>query len=134
MQGKLILGSLVVILSEGLFSVAFFWPRNTVMFTEGTAVHSVAFLKQTASEFEIGHWIRFVLGGAAATTSFMGFLKFYRHRILSQYAHQEASATVGARSHAQTDESPRDAGSLRTNPDRIDSARQRADGGGRGSA
>jgi uncharacterized membrane protein len=83
-----ILASLVVIVSEGLFSMAFFWPRNTIMFTEGTADHSVALLKQTAQEFEVGHWIRFALGAAAATTSFMGFLKFYRYRILSRYAHR----------------------------------------------
>ena len=63
--------------------MAFFWPRNTIMFTEGTAVHSVTFLKQTAQEFEVGHWIRFALGSSAATTSFMGFLMFYRYRILS---------------------------------------------------
>ena len=31
-----------------IVSMANFWPRNTIMFTEGTAVHSVAFLKQTA--------------------------------------------------------------------------------------
>jgi hypothetical protein len=71
-----ILGSVIVIVCEGLFSMVFFWPRNTIMFTEGTAVHSVAFLKQTAREFEVGHWIRFALGAAAAATSFMGLLKF----------------------------------------------------------
>jgi hypothetical protein len=99
-----ILASLVVIACEGLFSMAFFWPRNTIMFTEGTAVHSVAFLKQTAREFEVGHWIRFALGAAAATTSFMGFLKFYRYRISSRHAHQEAQVTVGGRSNPATDE------------------------------
>jgi hypothetical protein len=101
-----ILGSLIVMACEGLFSIAFFWPRNTIMFTEGTAVHSVAFLKQTAREFEVGHWIRFALGLAAAVTSFMGFLKFYRHRILSRYANQDAPVTVGERSHAPKDEPP----------------------------
>jgi hypothetical protein len=83
-----IIGSLIVMVCEGLFSMAFFWPRNTIMFTEGTAVHSVTFLKQTAREFEVGHWIRFALGSSAATTSFMGFLMFYRYRILSRYAHR----------------------------------------------
>jgi hypothetical protein len=83
-----IIGSLIVMVCEGLFSMAFFWPRNTIMFTEGTAVHSVTFLKQTAQEIEVGHWIRFALGSSAATTSFMGFLMFYRYRILSRYAHR----------------------------------------------
>lgn len=80
-----ILGSLIVMVCEGVFSIAYFWPRNTIMFTEGTAVHSVAFLKQTAREFEVGHWLRFALGAAAAATSFVGFSTFYRHRILSRH-------------------------------------------------
>jgi len=105
-----ILGSLIVIVCEGLFSMAFFWPRNTIMFTEGTAVHSVAFLKQTAQEFEVAHWIRFALGVAAATTSFMGFLKFYRYRILSRFARQEAQVAVGGRSDVTTNDSPEEGG------------------------
>jgi len=118
-----ILASLVVIVCEGLFSMAFFWPRNTIMFTEGTAVHSVAFLKQTAREFEVGHWIRFALGAAAAVTSFTGFLKFYRHRILSRYPHQDAPVTVGGRSNASTDELPRKGGrSYQNEPGGIDPA------------
>src|SRR5262245_30433886 len=33
-----IVASLAMIVAEGLFSMAFFWPRNTVMFVEGPAV------------------------------------------------------------------------------------------------
>jgi hypothetical protein len=80
-----ILGSVTVILvGEFLLSAAFFWPRNTIMFEEGTAVHSVAYLKQTAREFQAGHWLRFAMSAAASALSFVGFLKFYRHRISSQ--------------------------------------------------
>ena len=43
-----ILGSLIVMVCEGLISMAFFWPRNTIMFTEGTEVHSVAYIRQVA--------------------------------------------------------------------------------------
>jgi hypothetical protein len=128
-----ILASLVVIVSEGLFSMAFFWPRNTIMFTEGTAVHSVAFLKQTAQEFEVGHWIRFALGAAAAATSFMGFLKFYRYRILSQFARQEAQVAVGGRSDVSTNDSPEEGGrSYRNNPDTTHHVRQQMETEGRG--
>ena len=117
------LASLVVIACEGLFSMAFYWPRNTIMFTEGSAIHSVAFLKQTAREFEVGHWIRFALGAAAAATSFTGFLKFYRYRILSRYAHQEAQVAVGGRSNASTDASPRKGGrSYQNEPGGMDPA------------
>ena len=55
-----ILFSLLMIVCEGLFSVAFFWPRNEIMFIEGTAVHSAEFLRQTASEFQTLHWARVV--------------------------------------------------------------------------
>jgi len=36
-----ILASVAMIVAEGLFSMAFFWPRNTIMFIEGPAMHSV---------------------------------------------------------------------------------------------
>ena len=39
---------MVFIACEFLFSVLFFWPRNEIMFVEGTAVHSAEALRQTA--------------------------------------------------------------------------------------
>ena len=84
-----ILGSMIMILCQGLVSMAFFWPRNTIMFAEGTAIHSVAYLKQTAQEFQAGHWLRVAFNAAASTLAFMGFLKFYRYRITSQDEHHE---------------------------------------------
>ncbi|BCU81922.1 hypothetical protein JIR001_17050 [Polycladomyces abyssicola] len=82
-----ILGSLMIIFAgEFLFSMAFFWPRNTIMFEEGTAVHSVAYLKQTAQSFQMGHWLRVTLSAADSALSFMGFLKIYYHRITSRDA------------------------------------------------
>jgi hypothetical protein len=47
------LGSLIMIVCEGLFSIAFFWPRNAIMFMEGTEVHSVTYIKQVAKEFQM---------------------------------------------------------------------------------
>ena len=78
-----ILGSLLMIVAEGLFSMAFFWPRNTIMFIEGTAVHSAAFLRQTAQEFETLHWARLAFNALGSGLIFTGFLKFYRHKIMS---------------------------------------------------
>ena len=83
-----VLGSLILMVCQGLVSMAIFWPRNTIMFTEGTAIHSVAYLKQTAQEFQTGHWLRVAFNSAASALSFMGFLKFYRHRITSQEMQQ----------------------------------------------
>jgi uncharacterized membrane protein len=82
-----ILGSVIVILvGEFLLSAAFFWPRNTILFEEGTAAHSVAYLKQTAQEFQAAHWLRVAMAIAASALSFVGFLRFYRYRITSQEA------------------------------------------------
>ena len=84
-----ILGSLIMIVCQGLVSMAFFWPRNTIMFAEGTAVHSAAYLQQTAQEFQTGHWVRVAFNAAASALAFVGFLKFYRHGITSQYSNHE---------------------------------------------
>src|ERR671916_3482315 len=79
-----ILGSLIVIVCEGLFSMAFFWPRNTIMFTEGTEVHSDAYLKQIAQEFQTLHWSRLAFNAAGSASIFIGFLRFYRHLLTSR--------------------------------------------------
>ena len=76
--------SLVMIVCEGLASMLYFWPRNEIMFVEGSEAHSAEYLKQVAREFETWHW-RFRLGfnALAAVCAFVGFLKFYRHRVLA---------------------------------------------------
>ena len=79
-----ILISLIMIACEGLFSMAFFWPRNTIMFTEGTEVHSDAYLKQIAQEFQTLHWSRLAFNAAGSVSIFIGFLRFYRHLLTSQ--------------------------------------------------
>jgi len=79
-----ILGSLIMIVCEGLFSMAFFWPRNTIMFTEGTEVHSAAYIRQVTHEFQTLHWSRLAFNAAGSASMFVGFLKLYRHRIVPQ--------------------------------------------------
>lgn len=77
-----LLGSLLIIVAgEFLLSVAYFWPRNTIMFTEGLDVHSAAYLQQVAGEFRTGHWLRVGASAVASVASFVGFLKLDRHRI-----------------------------------------------------
>ncbi len=75
---------LLFIAGEFLLSVVFFWPRNAIMFEEGTAVHSVAVLKRTAREFQTGHWVRVGTNVVAAATAFVGYLKFHQRRIESR--------------------------------------------------
>jgi hypothetical protein len=85
-----ILFSLAMILCEGVASMLFFWPRNEIMFVEGLEVHSAEYLKQVAREFETWHWrSRMGFNTAAAVGAFVGFLRLYRHRLLSRGALDE---------------------------------------------
>ena len=77
-----IVASVAMIVCEGIFSMVFFWPRNTIMFVEGPAVHTTAVLRQTAREFQSLHWGRVAFNAASAAFIFVGFLKFYRAHIV----------------------------------------------------
>ena len=78
-----ILFSLLMIVCEGVASMLYFWPRNEIMFVEGSEVHSAEHLKQVAWEFETWHWrSRIGFNALAAVSAFVGFLRFYRHRLL----------------------------------------------------
>ena len=80
-----ILFSLAMIVCESVASMLFFWPRNGIMFVEGLEVHSAEYLKQVAREFETWHWrSRMGFNTAAAVAAFVGFLRLYRHRLLSR--------------------------------------------------
>jgi hypothetical protein len=68
----------IILLGEFAFSALYFWPRNTIMFVEGTAKHSVAYLQQTAQEFMNGSWFRFGLTVLSTIVAFVGFLNVYR--------------------------------------------------------
>ena len=85
-----ILFSLAMIVCEGVASMLYFWPRNEIMFVEGLEVHSAEYLKQVAREFETWHWRpRMGFNSLAAVSAFVGFLRFYRDRLVSQCAPSE---------------------------------------------
>ncbi|MDN5917503.1 MAG: DUF1772 domain-containing protein [Pseudonocardia sp.] len=65
----------VTLLGEFGFSAWFFWPRNTVMFVEGPAVHPAGELARVAWEFETGHWLRLALCGVTAVLAFSALLR-----------------------------------------------------------
>ena len=69
---------LIILFGEFLFSAIFFWPRNTIMFIEGPAVHSSEVLRQTAREFETLHWVRLALCLPASVFSQIGLLRYHR--------------------------------------------------------
>ncbi|WP_085507025.1 hypothetical protein [Thalassobacillus devorans] len=74
-----ILLSMSMIVLEGGASMIFEWPRNEIMFIEGSAVHSAEFLKQTAREFLIVHWFRVAFNAIGSILMFTGFMKYYKH-------------------------------------------------------
>lgn len=64
-----------LIFGEFAFSALYFWPRNTIMFDEGPAVHSTEVLRQTAVEFETGHWVRLAMSAVTAVLAFVALYK-----------------------------------------------------------
>ncbi len=78
-----IVAGVLMILAEGIVSMQYFWPRNTIMFIEGAAVHPVEVLRRTADEFQLWHWSRLAFNAASAAFVFVGFLKMYRDRVLA---------------------------------------------------
>ena len=80
-----IVAGVLMILCEGISSMVYFWPRNTIMFVEGAATHSAAVLRQTALEFQTWHWSRLAFNALSAVFVFVGFMKSYRHRLIGQH-------------------------------------------------
>jgi hypothetical protein len=78
-----ILFSVVMMVLEGASSIIFEWPRNEIMFIDGVAVHSVEYLKQTAQEFLVVHGFRVAFNIIGSILIFVGFLKYYRYRIIA---------------------------------------------------
>lgn len=88
--------SLLCIVADGVASMLFFWPRNTMMFIEGTAVHSPEVLRQTAEQFEQLHWLRVAFNAASAVFAFIGFVALDR-RQGAQGAHSASTAQAATR-------------------------------------
>ena len=76
-----ILGSLLMIVGEGLASIAFFWPRNEILFVEGQAVHSAAYLRRIAEEFTTLHWLRLAFNVGASSFAFVAMLRLHRRTV-----------------------------------------------------
>lgn len=72
-----------LVFGQFLFSAYWFWPRNEIMFTEGAAVHSAAYLQQVATEFQNGHWVRVLTGALTAVLAFVAMLRMHREAVES---------------------------------------------------
>lgn len=89
--------SLLCIVADGVASMLFFWPRNTIMFMEGSAVHSPEVLRQTAEQFEQVHWLRVAFNAASAVFAFVGFVALDRWRMLRAAAPASAEQETARR-------------------------------------
>ncbi|MBH0172530.1 hypothetical protein IHV09_03130 [Fictibacillus sp. 23RED33] len=76
--------SMLMIVIEGAISIVFEWPRNGIMFLEGTEVHSIAFLKETAKEFVLIHSIRVGTNILGSILIFIGFMKYYKNCLIQE--------------------------------------------------
>jgi hypothetical protein len=85
-------GLSAIVLGQFLFSVLYFWPRNEVMFTEGSAQHSAAYLQQVADEFQTGHWVRVAAGAVTALCALMAMLRMHREMLMTADAGQVTEA------------------------------------------
>ncbi|MCV2489867.1 DUF1772 domain-containing protein [Geodermatophilus sp. YIM 151500] len=80
----------VFVACEFLFSVAFFWPRNAVMFVDPVGTHSAEYLRQVAEEFVAGHRVRLAGGGVTAALAFTALLRWVRVTAPAPAEHVEA--------------------------------------------
>jgi hypothetical protein len=97
--------SLLMIAADGVASIFFVWPRNQIMFVEGTAFHSAEVLRQTAWEFQTLHWLRVIFNAASAVFIFVGFVRYDRWRLLTMVERPRApriAATPRVESRYQT--------------------------------
>lgn len=62
-------------LGEFVFSGLYFWPRNEIMFGDGSAGRSVEELQRTAAEFQAGHWARPAICAVTATLALIVLLR-----------------------------------------------------------
>lgn len=75
-----VLVSILLLICIEALTIIYIYPRIGVMIYEGTASHSVDFLKQTAQEFLMANNMRVVFISVAEVLSFLGLLNFIRHR------------------------------------------------------
>ncbi len=68
----------VFVACEFLFSVAFFWPRNDIMFVDPVGTHTPEYLRQVAGEFVAGHRVRLVGGAVTSALAFTALLRWVR--------------------------------------------------------
>ncbi|MEX5265645.1 hypothetical protein E7Z53_03910 [Kocuria salina] len=90
-----VLLSLAMFVLEGVVSMLYFWPRNDIMFIEGSAVHSAEYLRQVASEFTTWHArSRMVFNTIAAVAAFIACLRLHRHNLVTASAAERSPGVL----------------------------------------
>lgn len=83
-------GLLAIVLGQFIFSAVYFWPRNQIMFTEGSAQHTTEYLRRVAEEFQAGHWVRVAAGAVAAVLALVASLRMHRETLIGTQAGKAA--------------------------------------------
>lgn len=60
---------------DGILSVLYFWPRNTILFVEGLEKHSAETLQHVAVEFYRAHYLRLLTSTLASLAAMIGLVK-----------------------------------------------------------
>lgn len=69
-----LVGFLLLATLDFLASALYFWPRNTIMFTEGLKVHSAEKLLEVSREFRSAHWVRLAASLMASFSALLGLV------------------------------------------------------------
>jgi hypothetical protein len=72
---------LVMVVFEFLLSVFYFWPRNLILFKEGSAIHNPDHLRTVASQFQTGHWLRLGASFIASLLACQGLYHISKSRL-----------------------------------------------------
>lgn len=71
---------ILLIVFEFIFSVTFFWGKNTIMFIEGKSKHPAEFLQATANSFQNWNWVRVITTGLASILAIYSVTQLKKNR------------------------------------------------------
>ena len=60
---------------DGVLSILYLWPRNTILFIEGVEKHSAETLRMVSIEFNRVHYVRLLTSTMASILAMIGLIK-----------------------------------------------------------
>lgn len=98
-----ILSSVLLGAAVEMAASKFFQPRLEIM-SQSTALHSAAYLQQVVQELQAAYWLKLGAMFVAVALSWIGLVKFHRHKVLSEAGKQEILIPIGDKLHPIRDE------------------------------